>query len=143
METQWIFSPIDAQQEVLQQQIATELGVSPVIAKILVQRGITTFEEARLFFRPDLSQLHDPFLMKDMDKAVDRLNLAAKRRHLITVIMMWTALQPLRWFTLCFNGTHLTSFLHSRPYRRIWHFYQGIDYAKSNGYSLIIALFAA
>ena len=81
METQWIFSPIDAQQEVLQQQIATELGVSPVIAKILVQRGITTFEEARLFFRPDLSQLHDPFLMKDMDKAVDRLNLALAKKE--------------------------------------------------------------
>ncbi|HQP80747.1 MAG TPA: single-stranded-DNA-specific exonuclease RecJ, partial [Paludibacteraceae bacterium] len=85
METQWIFSPIDAQQEVLQQQIATELGVSPVIAKILVQRGITTFEEARLFFRPDLSQLHDPFLMKDMDKAVDRLNLALAKKEGILI----------------------------------------------------------
>ena len=57
-------------------QLAQSLGVDPVLANLLVQRGIHTFEEARRFFRPDLSMLHDPFLMKDMHQAVDRLHKA-------------------------------------------------------------------
>ena len=57
-------------------RLSTELGIDRVLAELLVQRGITTFEDAREFFRPDLSRLHDPFLMKDMDKAVERLHKA-------------------------------------------------------------------
>ena len=57
-------------------RLAQELGTDPVLANLLVQRGITTYEEARTFFRPDLSMLHDPFLMKDMDKAVSRIRHA-------------------------------------------------------------------
>ena len=55
-------------------RLAQELGTDPVLANLLVQRGINTYEEARTFFRPDLSMLHDPFLMQDMDKAVERLH---------------------------------------------------------------------
>ena len=51
-------------------RLSHELGTDPVLANLLVQRGITTYEEARTFFRPDLKMLHDPFLMKDMEKAV-------------------------------------------------------------------------
>ena len=57
-------------------QLASELGVDPVLAELLVQRGVTTFEQARSFFRPSLDDLHDPFLMKDMDKAVERVRNA-------------------------------------------------------------------
>ena len=57
-------------------QLASELGVDPVLAELLVQRGVTTFEQARSFFRPSLDDLHDPFLMKDMDKAVERVSNA-------------------------------------------------------------------
>lgn len=57
-------------------RLSTELGIDRVLAELLVQRGITTFQDAREFFRPDLSRLHDPFLMKDMDKAVERLHRA-------------------------------------------------------------------
>ncbi|MBQ5481655.1 MAG: single-stranded-DNA-specific exonuclease RecJ, partial [Bacteroidales bacterium] len=53
--------------------MAQELGIDQVLANLLVQRGIDTFAKAREFFRPDLSMLHDPFLMKDMDKAVERV----------------------------------------------------------------------
>jgi single-stranded-DNA-specific exonuclease len=48
-------------------QLSSELGVDPVLAELLVQRGVRTFEQARSFFRPDLRDLHDPFLMTDMD----------------------------------------------------------------------------
>ena len=57
-------------------QLSSELGVDPVLAELLVQRGVHTFEQARSFFRPSLDNLHDPFLMKDMDKAVERVHQA-------------------------------------------------------------------
>ena len=62
--------------QVLVQKLQSELKVDSLIATLLVQRGITTFEEARLFFRPSLDDLHDPYLMKDMDKAVGRIETA-------------------------------------------------------------------
>ena len=52
-------------------RLSSELGVDPVLAELLVQRGVHTFEQARSFFRPSLDNLHDPFLMTDMDKAVE------------------------------------------------------------------------
>lgn len=55
------------------------------MAKLLVQRGISTFDEAKAFFRPELSQLHDPFLIKDMDKAVERLNKALQKKENILI----------------------------------------------------------
>ena len=55
-------------------QLSSELGVDPVLAELLVQRGVYTFEQARAFFRPNLADLHDPFLMADMDKAVERVH---------------------------------------------------------------------
>ena len=55
-------------------QLSSELGVDPVLAELLVQRGVHTFEQARSFFRPSLEYLHDPFLMTDMDKAVERVH---------------------------------------------------------------------
>ena len=66
-------------------QLSSELGVDPVLAELLVQRGVSTFEQARSFFRPDLKNLHDPFLMKDMDKAVERLHQAVSSREKILV----------------------------------------------------------
>ena len=57
-------------------QLSQELGIDAVLANLLVQRDIDTFEKAREFFRPDLSMLHDPFLMKDMEQAVERLHAA-------------------------------------------------------------------
>ena len=61
------------------------LGVDAVVAQLLAQRGITTFEEARAFFRPHIGQLHDPFLMKDMDKAVARLQQAIDQKEAVMV----------------------------------------------------------
>lgn len=66
-------------------QLSAELGVDPVLATLLVHRGIRTFEEARSFFRPNLSDIHDPFLMKDMDKAVERLEKAVHDNEKVLV----------------------------------------------------------
>ena len=59
-------------------ELASALNVEDLVAQLLLQRGISTFEEAKLFFRPQLSDLHDPFLMKDMDIAVARIETAIK-----------------------------------------------------------------
>jgi single-stranded-DNA-specific exonuclease len=66
-------------------QLAKEINVSPVIAQILIRRGIDTYDKARSFFRPDLSQLHDPFLMDGMDRAVDRLAKALANREAVMI----------------------------------------------------------
>ena len=71
METKWILNQSVDKQQVA--EIVKVLNIDENLATLLVQRGITNYEEAKTFFRPSLSQLHDPFLMKDMDKAVDRV----------------------------------------------------------------------
>ena len=74
MEKLWNLKRQGDQNEV--KHLSAALNVNMVIARLLVQRGIKTFDEAKTFFRPRLSDLHDPFLMKDMHKAVERLELA-------------------------------------------------------------------
>ena len=66
--------------------LAKALNVSKIIARILVLRGITSFEDAKLFFRPELEHLHDPFLMKDMQKAVNRVEKGIKDNEKILEI---------------------------------------------------------
>ena len=65
--------------------LSSELGIDQVLANLLVQRGITTADRAREFFKPDLSKLHDPFLMKDMDRAVDRLEKAIAEEERVMI----------------------------------------------------------
>ena len=65
--------------------LSAELGIDQVLANLLVQRNITTAERAREFFKPDLSKLHDPFLMKDMDKAVERLEKAISNEEKVLI----------------------------------------------------------
>ena len=66
-------------------RLSSELGVDPVLAELLVQRGVYTFEQARSFFRPALADLHDPFLMTDMEQAVTRVHTAVTGREKILV----------------------------------------------------------
>ena len=73
-ERQWSLIPAADPEKA--SQLAAELGIDRVLADLLVQRGVETFEQARSFFRPRLEDLHDPFLMQDMDKAVERLHQA-------------------------------------------------------------------
>ena len=74
-----------AQEETLQQQLQRELNISSAVARMLVVRDIQSAEEARQFIRPSLDKLHDPFLMKDMDKAVERLHQAITQNEKILI----------------------------------------------------------
>ena len=76
MNHKWNYRPITPEQAETSQTLAQELGISPILGQLLVQRGITKAADAKKFFRPQLPDLHDPFLMKDMDIAVERLNRA-------------------------------------------------------------------
>ena len=66
-------------------QMSAALGIAPVLANLLVQRGIETLDEAQRFFNPRLEDLHDPFLMKDMDRAVERIAQAVEHHEKIMV----------------------------------------------------------
>lgn len=83
MQKNWI--PIPTPEVTITDQLSEALNIGPVISKLLAQRGIRTFEEARAFFRPDLEELHDPFLMRDMDRAVRRLEEALENGEKILV----------------------------------------------------------
>ena len=120
------------------------LKVHPVLCQLLAQRSVATFEESKDFFRPKWEHLHDPFLMKDMDKAIDRIQLAMQRKEKILIYGDYDV-----------DGTTSVALVYSflRRYYLEMDFYipnrysegygisiQGIDYAKENGFSLIIAL---
>lgn len=125
-------------------RLAAELGIDSVLSTLLVQRGIETFDQARAFFRPDLAALHDPFLMTDMDKAVDRLERAISENEKVLVYGDYDV-----------DGTTAVSLVYSflRKHTRNVDFYipdrydegygvsiKGINWAAENGFKLIITL---
>ena len=81
----WNIHTLDEGQKALCESLARELNISPLSAQLLIDRGISTADEARAFVRPSLSQLHDPFLMRDMDKAAERLSEAIAGHERIMV----------------------------------------------------------
>ena len=85
MESNWAIKEISDEEHKIINRLSEELTVSQDIAKLLVIRGINTFDEAKDFFRPSLDNLHDPFLMKDMSIAVDRVNKALRKQEKILV----------------------------------------------------------
>ncbi len=120
------------------------LNVTPLVAQLLFQRGITNYEEAKKFFRPELSDLHDPFLMKDMDAAVARIELAISRNENILVFGDYdvdgtTAVALVSSYLLQFNS-NVATYIPDRYIEGYGISYQGIDYAADNNISLIIAL---
>ena len=141
-EKKWILKDVADGETVA--RLSSELGIDPVLSKLLVQRGIGSFQEARAFFRPSLDNLHDPFLMKDMDKAVDRVGAAVKSGEKILVYGDYDV-----------DGTTAVSLVYSflRKLTRNVDFYvpdrydegygvsyKGIDWAADNGFGLIITL---
>ncbi len=124
--------------------LAGDLSVSPVIASLLLQRGIETFEEAKDFFRPDYLKLHDPFLMKDMDKAVARIEKAVTAGEKILVYGDYdvdgtTAVALVYSFLKTFYP-EVGYYIPDRYKEGYGISFAGIDFAKENGYTLIIAL---
>lgn len=120
------------------------LGVGIPIAKLLVQRGIETFDEAKYFFRPNLDNLHDPFLMKDMDKAVARIEQAIEQEENIMVYGDYdvdgTTSVALMSTYLLSDYEQVTTYIPDRYKEGYGVSYLGIDYAADNDITLIIAL---
>ena len=85
MSYNWNIRHLTAVEQEVQQQLEKELNISSAAARMLVVRGIQTADEARAFVRPSLDKLHDPFLMKDMDKAVERLHQAITQGEKILI----------------------------------------------------------
>ncbi len=144
METKWILhQPVDRQQVA---DIVKVLNIDENLATLLVQRGITNYEEAKTFFRPSLSQLHDPFLMKDMDKAVERVMRAINDGEKVliygdydvdgttAVAVVYTYLKPF------FKKKKIEFYIPDRYEEGYGISIKGIDYAADNGFKLVIAL---
>ena len=126
------------------EKLARELNIDPCLSKILVQRGVTNFEEARYFFRPTLSQLHDPFLMKDMEKAIIRISNALKNSEKILIYGDYdvdgTTAVALTFSFFSQFTTAISYYIPDRHKEGYGISTTGIDFAKENGYTLIIAL---
>ena len=125
-------------------RLSSELGVDPVLAELLVQRGVHTFEQARSFFRPSLDNLHDPFLMTDMDKAVVRVHQAVSAGEKILVYGDYdvdgTTAVSLVYSFLRRLTRQLDFYIPERYDEGYGVSYKGIDWAAENGFSLIITL---
>ncbi len=144
METKWILHQSVDKQQVA--EIAKVLNIDENLATLLVQRGITNYEDAKTFFRPSLAQLHDPFLMKDMDKAVDRVLRAINDGEKIliygdydvdgttAVAVVYTYLKPF------FKKKKIEFYIPDRYEEGYGISIKGIDYAADNGFTLVIAL---
>lgn len=124
--------------------LSTELGTGRVLASLLVQRGIRDFEDARHFFRPQIEGLHNPFLMRDMEKAIIRIGRAIQDQEKVLVYGDYDV-----------DGTTSVALIYSFFRKRIQQIgyyipdrysegygisFQGIEYAAQNGYTLVIAL---
>jgi single-stranded-DNA-specific exonuclease len=125
-------------------RLAKELNIDPILTTLLVQRGISTFEKAKAFFRPDLKNLYDPFLMNDMEKAVDRLGSAITNNEKILVYGDYdvdgtTSVAMVYSFLKRYHDK-LDYYIPDRYLEGYGVSYKGIDYAHQNGMTLIIAL---
>lgn len=126
------------------QHLAEALNVDAVIASLLVQRGIATYEEAKVFFRPKLEDLHDPYLMKDMDKAVERIENAIAAGENILVFGDYdvdgtTAVSLVSSYLRSYYP-NVATYIPDRYNEGYGVSTAGIDFADDNGFSLIIAL---
>ena len=126
------------------QAIQQALQVDEIIATLLVQRGIETFEQAKTFFRPTLADLHNPYLMKDMDKAVARIEKAIANNENILVFGDYdvdgtTAVSLVSSYLRSFYP-NVATYIPDRYAEGYGISYMGIDYAEDNDISLIIAL---
>ncbi len=141
-EKRWVLKP--KKDKDLIDSLSVELGISKILTDLLVQRGIRTFEEARRFFRPDIEDLHDPFLMKDMDKAIDRIDVAIKNNEKILVYGDYdvdgTTAVALVYSFLKKHHEKVDFYLPDREKEGYGISDQGIEFARTNKMNLIIAL---
>ena len=143
IEKRWVVKPQGNPEAVAAMAAAT--GISPVLANLLVQRGIDKLEKAKKFFNPQLSDLHDPFLMKDMDKAVERVERAVRNREKIMVYGDYdvdgtTAVALVYKFLRQIGHKDLLFYIPDRYTEGYGISTKGIDHAARKGATLIIAL---
>ena len=138
----WTYKPKPTPEKI--STLVESLNISPMIAELLVSRGIETFEQARLFFRPTLADLHDPFLMKDMEKAVARIEQAILSGENIMVFGDYdvdgTTAVSLVASYLKTIYPNVATYIPDRYLEGYGISFKGIDYADDNEISLIIAL---
>nr|WP_309757749.1 single-stranded-DNA-specific exonuclease RecJ [Flavobacterium sp.] len=138
----WTLKPKPSEDIV--KHLATALHVEDFVATLLVQRGINTFEEAKAFFRPSLDNLHDPYLMKDMEKAVKRIEKAIENEENILVFGDYdvdgtTAVSLVSSYLKTYYP-NVATYIPDRYDEGYGISFKGIDFADDNGFSLIIAL---
>ena len=152
MQYNWSIRHLTAVEQELQQQLERELNISSAAARMLVVRGIQTADEARAFVRPSLDKLHDPFLMRDMDKAVERLHRAIAQNEKIliygdydvdgttAVALMYRFLEGVQSPIADCQSPNIDYYIPDRYTEGYGVSTQGIDYAAEQGCKLIITL---
>lgn len=144
METRWEKLELSEEQQQLTEQLATELNISSHSAHMLVARGLRTADEARTYIRPSLDQLCDPFLMKDMNEAVERLDHAIRQGERIMVYGDYdvdgTTAVALMYTFLSRQTENIEFYIPDRYTEGYGISFQGIDTAKEHGCTLIVAL---
>ena len=144
MNYNWNIRRLTAQEEALQQQLERELNISAAAARMLVVRNIQSAEEAREFIRPSLDKLYNPFLMKDMDKAVERLHQALTQDEKILIYGDYdvdgTTAVAVMYRFLSSLTSRLDYYIPDRYNEGYGVSTQGIDYAAEQGCALIITL---
>ncbi len=142
MEKRWVQK--DIENNIYIDELSKALDIDEVLSSLLVQRGVRTFDEAKAFFRPQLSDLYDPFRMKDMDKAVDRVESAIRNNEKILVYGDYdvdgTTSVALVYTFLKDIYPNVGFYIPDRYSEGYGISYKGIDYAKTENFSLIIAL---
>jgi single-stranded-DNA-specific exonuclease len=141
-ECKWIVMEPASEEKV--SRLATEVGIDRVLAELLVKRGVETFEQTRSFFRPQLSDLHDPFLMKDMDVAVERLRKAITTKEKILVYGDYdvdgtTAVSLVYSFIKRFTD-EVDFYIPDRNDEGYGVSIKGLDWAADNDFTLVITL---
>ena len=144
MNHKWNYQPPSQEQTEAAKALAKETGINPVLCKLLLERGITSAAEAKRFFRPQLSELHDPFLMKDMSIAVERLNQAMGNKERILVYGDYdvdgtTAVALVYKFLQQFYS-NIDYYIPDRYNEGYGVSVKGVDYAYETGVKLIIVL---
>ena len=144
MNYRWNYEPPTTENVACAEALAEEVRVSPAIAQMLVERGIRTAEQARKYFHPQLLELHDPYLMKDMDRAVERLNEAMGQRERIMIYGDYdvdgcTAVALVYRFITQFYS-NVECYIPDRSEEGYGVSIQGVDYAESQGVKLVIVL---
>ena len=144
MQFKWNYEPLTPERQQAAKELAEKIGMSPVMAGLLIQRGIKTESAAKRFFRPMLNELIDPFLMNDMDVAVDRLNDAMGRKERIMVYGDYdvdgcTAVALVYKFLQQFYS-NIDYYIPNREEEGYGVSKKGIDYAAETGVKLIIVL---